>query len=105
MHLPRLLTSLSALLSRASAPEPATDYGYWKLGIYETWTHTGRYSLYQTRSEFWTPGDSLVNIVFCSHEFNSDIGAVDIPCNDTSFSSKVLANYYNEGESSREPGG
>ena len=98
MHLPRLLASLPALLSRAETPEPATVYGYWKLGIYETWLHTGKHSVYQTRTEFWTPGGSLMKIVFCLQEYTWDTGAVDIPCNDTSFSSKVLAEYYPEGE-------
>ena len=90
MLLIRLIPPILTLLTRAQAAEP-TNYGHWRLRLYETWSFTGSYSKNSVYSEYWTPTGNLGTIVYCADEHNPDSrGRIYTPCNDTSFSCNRL---------------
>jgi hypothetical protein len=84
MLLLQLITSFSALLSRAQASSP-TDYGYWKISLLEDWSPTGIYYKTSTSSQYFTADGISGSLVYCAKEYNAGVGQIT-PCNDTSFS-------------------
>jgi len=96
MYLPHFIATFSTLLTAAlSQTSPPTNYGHWRLTLYETWAPSGVYSKTSTRSEYWTPQGTLGNIVYCADERIPDSrGHVVTPCNDTSFSCTLVRQNY-----------